>query len=285
MGNIRSFLTGLALVVTVTSIVGPAVAQQTVQPPRAVPFFDLARKPEKPDLTAVRAIRFLTEDDYPPFHFLGPDGQLTGFNVDLARAVCEELMIACTIQSRRWDTLLESLAEGRGDAVIASLRSTEEVRRKVLLSVPYYRMPGRFVARFAARIADATPAALKDRRVAVVEGTAHASFVTGFFPAARLTQTRDLEEAIRLISDGAVEAIFADGVTLSFFLNAEAGKACCRFLGGPFHENRFFGEGAVIAFRKDSPQIKRAVDHALFRLAENGVYEELLLKYFPVRFY
>jgi polar amino acid transport system substrate-binding protein len=282
MVAIRALLAGLALMTWVSF----ALAQQPAQPPpRGAPFFDLTRKPERPDLSQVRAIRFLTEDDYPPFHFQGPDGQLTGFNVDLARAICEELKIACTIQSRRWDTLLDSLSEGRGDAVIASLKNTEEARRKALLSLPYYRTPGRFVARIDAGIADATAAALKDRRIAVVEASAHASFVTGFFPAARVTQARDLDEALRLLADGKVESVFADGVALSLFLNAEAGRACCRFLGGPFHESRFFGEGVVIALRKDAPQLKRAVDYALFRLAENGVYEDLLLKYFPVRFY
>ncbi|MGL5137270.1 MAG: transporter substrate-binding domain-containing protein, partial [Beijerinckiaceae bacterium] len=214
-GGARTLLAGLLLLSAGVAAAKPALAQPQTQPQRAAPFFDLTRKPERPDLTAVRAIRFLTEDDYPPFHFLGPDGQLTGFNVDLARAICDELKIACTIQSRRWDTLLDSLAEGRGDAVIASLKNTEEARRKALLSLPYYRTPGRFVARNVAGIADATPANLRDRRVAVVEGTAHASFVTGFFPAAKLSQTRELDDALRLLADGKVEAVFADGVALS----------------------------------------------------------------------
>ncbi len=46
-------------------------------------------------------IRFLTETDYPPFNFTGPDGNPAGFNVDLARLICEEIKVTCTIQMRR----------------------------------------------------------------------------------------------------------------------------------------------------------------------------------------
>ncbi|WP_164142506.1 transporter substrate-binding domain-containing protein, partial [Serratia marcescens] len=69
---------------------------------------------ERVDLTRVPQIRFLTEDDYPPFNFAGPAGQPVGFNIDLARALCEELRVPCTIQVRRWDTLLESLDRNNG---------------------------------------------------------------------------------------------------------------------------------------------------------------------------
>ena len=47
-------------------------------------FFDPAHRLPRPDPGAIKQIRFLTEDDYPPFHFLAPDGTLTGFNVDIA---------------------------------------------------------------------------------------------------------------------------------------------------------------------------------------------------------
>src|SRR5262245_49126796 len=75
--------------------------------PAAVPgFWDPRRRPERPDLSRISIIRFLTETDYPPFNYAGPDGAPTGFNVDLARLICEELKVACTVQMRRFDTLI-----------------------------------------------------------------------------------------------------------------------------------------------------------------------------------
>ena len=83
----------------------PRAAAQSGAPaanPLMMPgFWDPRRRPERPDLSRVTLIRFLTENDYPPFNYAGPDGNPAGFNVDLARMICEELKIACTIQDRK----------------------------------------------------------------------------------------------------------------------------------------------------------------------------------------
>src|SRR3954471_4067771 len=120
--------------------VTPQVAPQAA--PQAVPgFWDPRRRPERPDLSRLTVIRFLTETDYPPFNYAGADGNPAGFNVDLARMICEELSVGCTVQMRRFDTLLDALAESRGDAVIASIAATPEMRRRADFSDPYYRSP------------------------------------------------------------------------------------------------------------------------------------------------
>ena len=85
----------------------PQVAPQAA--PQAVPgFWDPRRRPERPDLSRLTVIRFLTETDYPPFNFTGADGNPAGFNVDLARALCEEIKVTCTVQMRRFETLVDA---------------------------------------------------------------------------------------------------------------------------------------------------------------------------------
>src|SRR5471032_2300087 len=123
-------------------------APLTVAPPdqMAVPgFWDPRRRPERPDLSRISIIRFLTETDYPPFNYAGPDGAPAGFNVDMARMICEEIQVACTVQMRRFDTLVSALNSNNGDAVIASIAQTTDTRRLVDFSDPYYRTPARFV--------------------------------------------------------------------------------------------------------------------------------------------
>src|SRR5271166_7006605 len=95
-------------------------------------------RPDRPTLSDVRAIRFLTSDDYPPLNFARADGTLTGFNVEIARAICDELGIGCTIQARRWDTLMDALHTGKGDAVVASIAATAVTRSEADFSQPYY---------------------------------------------------------------------------------------------------------------------------------------------------
>src|SRR5499426_1709745 len=82
--------------------------------PQTVPgFWDPRRRPDRPDLSRISVIRFLTETDYPPFNFTGPDGNPAGFNVDLARSLCDEIKVTCTIQMRRFETLADALLSNR----------------------------------------------------------------------------------------------------------------------------------------------------------------------------
>ncbi len=69
-----------------------------------------------------RAVRFLTDDEFPPLHFAGPDGAPTGFAVELARAVCERLAIPCTVQARRFDTLLVTIQLDMQDRTALALQ-------------------------------------------------------------------------------------------------------------------------------------------------------------------
>src|SRR5215467_1357107 len=154
------------------------VADPIVQVPG---FWDPRRRPERPDLSRITTIRFLTEVDYPPFHFPGPDGNPAGFNVDLARIMCEELKIGCTVQMRRFETLIAALNENRGDAVIASLAATPEVRSKIDFTDPYYRTPARFVVRRDSPIDEPLPEKLEGRKVAVAAGTAHEAYLKTLF--------------------------------------------------------------------------------------------------------
>ena len=146
-------------------LLAPATAL-AAQPSAAPSFWDPALRLERPDLSGVRAIRFLTTDDYPPLNFDLADGTLAGFNVEIARAICEELEIGCTIQARRFDTLIDSLTTGKGDAVIASIAATPATRAEVDFSIPYYQTPARFIARkgVTPAVASAEGARRKDGR-------------------------------------------------------------------------------------------------------------------------
>src|SRR5581483_696749 len=105
--------------------------------------------------------------------YAGQDGNPAGFNVDLARLICEDIKVTCTVQARRFDTLLDALDDKRGDAVIASIASTPENRRRVDFTDPYYRTPARFAARAESPIGDVLPELVEGKKIAVVAGTAH----------------------------------------------------------------------------------------------------------------
>jgi polar amino acid transport system substrate-binding protein len=245
-------------------------------------FFDPQRTLEKPDLSAIKQIRFLTEDDFPPFNFLLADGQVAGFNVDLARAICAELDLPCTIQRRSWDLLIPSLDDNSGDAVIASLAINDETRRQADFSAPYFLTPGRFVMLADTTLKAATPEAIGDRKVAVVKGSRHEAFLKTFYPRADLVAFETPALARNALKSGKVAAHFGDAVSLSFWLNGGEAGGCCAFKDGPFIDPRFFGDGVGIAVKKGNAALRRALDYALARLDRKGAFGELYLKYFPV---
>ncbi|MEA2839443.1 MAG: polar amino acid transport system substrate-binding protein [Methylobacteriaceae bacterium] len=248
-------------------------------------LWDLTHRVEKPDTSGLRLIRFVTEDDYPPFDFTLPDGTLTGFNVDLARAICEELQVACTVQARRWDTLIAALDENRGDAVIASMAINIETRKRVGFTAPYYLTPGRFVTLRASPLTLAIPEALAGHTIGVEQKSAHHAFLETFFARSTL-KTFESPQALRAaLRNGEIEAMFGDANALSFWLNGTDAAGCCTFKGGAFLDPNFFGEGVGIAVRNGNSNLRRVLDYALAKLAERGVYADLYLKYFPIGAY
>src|SRR4029079_7236335 len=107
---------GLALLLSALAL--PALGQ-------ALPYHsDPSARDLVPNLAAVPSIRFLTTADFPPFNYRDKTGELIGFNVDLARALCADLTITCTIQAWPWEQAGKALEDGQGDALIAGVAVT-----------------------------------------------------------------------------------------------------------------------------------------------------------------
>jgi len=263
----------------------PVRAQEGVTLPSGagVPgFWDPRRRPERPDLSRIQSIRFLTELDYPPFNYAGADGNPVGFNVDLARQLCDEIKASCTIQARRFELLLDALDDNRGDAVIASIAITPATRQRADFTDPYYRTPARFVARSDTPIGDVLPETVEGKKIAVVAGTAHEAFLKAMFTAADVRSYANAEAAREALRNKDVDLLFGDGVTLAFWLNGSDSAGCCVFRGGPFLESQYFGEGVGIAVKRGNDLLRQALNWALFRTWEKGGFTDLWLRYFPI---
>ena len=259
-------------------------AAPVVQPgPQAVPgFWDPRRRPDRPDLTRLTVIRFLTETDYPPFNFTGPDGNPAGFNVDLARLLCEEIKVTCTVQMRRFETLLDAISSNRGDDIIASIAVTPQIRTRVDFTDPYYRAPARFVSRKNVGLAEIRPEYLEGKKVGAIAGSSHEAYLKAMFTDAVLLPYPNDEALRQALRKSEVDYIFGDAISLAFWINGTDSADCCAFSGGPFVESRYFGEGIGIAVRKGNDTLRQALNWALFRVWEKGKYTDLWLRYFSV---
>jgi polar amino acid transport system substrate-binding protein len=249
----------------------------------AIPDFWDPRAPvDKPDLTGFRPVRFLIDDDFPPLAFAGQDGNPTGFSVELSRAVCEKLALTCTIQVRRFGTLLDALADRQGDVVAAGFPITAGLRDRFAITTPYFKIPARFTARKDKRLPEPRAEALSGKRIGVVGGTAHEAFLKAFVPGADLRAFDVLASAEAALMAGEVEYLFADGLNLALWIGGGSSADCCAFVGGTYLESRFFGEGIGFLVRRDDETLRRALDYALQQLWMEGRYAELYLRFFPV---
>jgi polar amino acid transport system substrate-binding protein len=259
-------------------LLGTAQAQGVAIPN----FWDPRAQLERPELPATRTIRFLVDDDFPPLHFPGLDGNPTGLSVELARAACERLTLTCTVQVRRFDTLLDALSERQGDVVAAAIPVTADLRQRFAVTSPYFKIPARFAVRRDRNQPSPDAKALSGKNIGVVQGTAHEAFVKAFVPGAALKPYPELVAAQTALKAGEIDYLFADGLGLALWIGGEEAGGCCDFSGGPYLESRFFGEGIGFITRTDDEALRRALDFALQQLWKEGKYAELYLRFFPV---
>lgn len=272
------------------AVAAPARAADPVRTPAGgvvVPnFWNVERRLERPDAAKLpKTLRFITSDDYPPFNFSGAEGALSGFNVDLARAICTELAVTCQVQAAPFDALVDAVDQGRADAAIAGIVATPGNRATLDFSERYLGTPARFVGRKGAAPADATPETVADKRIAVVGRSAHEAYLRSFFNEAAIRTFADVATAQEALKRGDVDLVFADGITLALWLNGTDSAGCCGFVGGPFTESRFFGDGFAVAVKSGNDVLRHAIDYALQRIWEKGVYTDLYLRWFPLGFY
>lgn len=250
--------------------------------------FDPRERLTLPDLSGYERVRFLTTTDFPPFNFLDRNGRLSGFHVDLARAICETLRIEerCEIQALPWDELRTALEEGKGEAIIAGLAVTDANRRDYRFTRTFLKLPARFVERRGNASAERDAAeALASKRVGVLAGGAHEAMLRSFFPAVQPVTFSKAEFMFEALKEERVAAVFGDGVELSFWLASENAGDCCRFLDGPFFSDHFLGLGLAIAVASEDAVLADAFDYALLALNNSGRFAEIYLRYFPQGLY
>ena len=230
-------------------------------------------------------IRFLTEGEFPPFNYYDDEGVLTGFNVDLARAVCLEANAACDIKVRPWDELLPSLTRGEADAVIAAHMVTAATLAEVDFTDRYFHTPGRFVGRTEDGAHEVSPDGLDGVSIGVAKGTAHEAFVRAFFRDSKIVLFENPELARDGLQQRTVDLVFDDAISLAFWLNGSLSRQCCEFKGEAFLEPKYFGDGIAVAVPRSDPQIKALINDALKRVRQSGRFQELVERYFPLRIY
>lgn len=255
--------------------------------PQVPVLWDAKERLPKPDLSALPRLRFLTTTDFPPFNFLDGAGKLSGFHIDLARAICAELGIAdkCQIQALPWRELEAALEKGEGEAIIAGIAATPQSRQTYAFSRSYLQFPARFITPKNKAFAEPVFDRLRSKRVGVIAGSAHERMLRDYFNTVQIVSFDGPEALYSDLKAGKIDAAFGDGMRFAFWLGGSDAAGCCRFAGGPYLAPEYLGTGMAIATRADNPALAEALDYALQEISMKGTFAEFYLRYFPVSFF
>ncbi|MFP4037609.1 MAG: ABC transporter substrate-binding protein [Desulfobacteraceae bacterium] len=230
-------------------------------------------------------VRIGTEGAYPPFNYVDKKGELKGFDIDIARALCEEMGVEYEFVIQDWDGIIPGLLAKKYDAIIASMSITEERKAKVDFTDKYYQTPARFVAEKGAGI-DVSKEGLKGKKVGVQRATIHENFLRDRFgDVVDIKSYATQDEANMDLVAGRVDLVIADAtVLLGGFLETDAGKDY-EFIGPGFTDEEWFGEGIGIAIRKEDDDLRKMFNQAIKKIREKGIYQEINAKYFDFDVY
>ncbi|MGH6645091.1 MAG: ABC transporter substrate-binding protein [Bradyrhizobium sp.] len=230
-----------------------------------------------------KTIRIGTEGAYPPFNGLDASGQLIGFDVDIGKALCAQMKVECTFVAQDWDGIIPALLAGKYDAIVASMSITEERKKKVAFTVPYYSTPGNFIAPKDTKLTDLSPAGLKGKTIGTQSSTTASVYLEEKYKDSDIKLYPTQDEANADLANGRLDTILADKFVLYEWLEkTDAGK-CCKFIGGDIKDVN--PEGTGIAVRKEDNELREAMNKAIKDIVADGTYKKINEKYFPFDIY
>ena len=230
------------------------------------------------------ALGVCVEGTYPPFSETRPDGTITGFDIDIANALCARIGESCDFVRTDWARMIPSLVAGRCDAIVASMSDTPERRAYIDFTDRYYRAPVRFVGPAAAGLGD-SPEAMASLVVGVQRGTVNQAFMTAHYPGTPLKLYGNQEHVLLDLTLGRLDAVLGEAPQLDAgVLKTPAGQGYAFFGGGHF-DPAIQGTGAAVGVRKEDTGLRDRLSAAIAAIRADGTYATIEARYFDFDIY
>jgi octopine/nopaline transport system substrate-binding protein len=249
-----------------------------------------------------KTITIASEGAYAPWNFTGPNGELQGFEIDLAKVLCERMKVKCEIVAQNWDGIIPSLNAKKYDAIMAGMSVTPARQEVIAFSAPYAAGINAFAVLGDSPLVDmpgtgktysldteeaeakkeiAQIAKLLDGKAVGVQGsTTASSFMETYFKdGVDLREYKTTEEHNLDLTSGRVDAVLANATVLTEALSKPdmAGAK----ISGPIFSGGVFGVIAV-GLRKEDTELKAQFDEAIKAALADGTVKELSMKWFKV---
>ncbi|GHD13951.1 transporter substrate-binding domain-containing protein [Tianweitania populi] len=225
--------------------------------------------------------KIAVEGSFPPFNYVDADNKLQGFDVEIARALCETANLSCEFIIQKWDDMIPNLNARHYDAIVSSMSMSEERQKLVAFTNSYYSSPSVFVVRKEREMPDFQSRSLGGLALGVTLDTVQAAYVAEFFPDAKVTIFPSSPDLYKGLAEGSIDVAFEDKLAIYDWLTNTKAGGCCEFRGNDIIDRKFFGDGAGIAIRKADDDLRAKFNTALAEISSNGTYDAINAKYFP----
>jgi arginine/ornithine transport system substrate-binding protein len=268
-------LIGAAALVGCSKTETPAPAAPAEPAAAAAPAAPASQWPE---------LRVAIDPTYKPFTYKTEAGEPAGFDVDVAKALCDELKSKCVFVEQAWDGMIPGLQAKKYDAIISSMSITEERKQAVDFTGKYYNTPSCVVVKSALNLG-AEAANFKGKKIGVLKASTQEKYAMGELqPAGATIVPYDAQDQVYLdIKSGRLDGTVADVVEVAGgFLSTPDGKdySCA---GGriPVEFEKYFGAGAGVAIRKEDTALRDALDAGIKAIRDSGKWKEIAEKHVP----
>tara|TARA_B100000767_G_scaffold205320_1_gene192124 strand:- start:2413 stop:3189 length:777 start_codon:yes stop_codon:yes gene_type:complete len=230
-------------------------------------------------------LRLGTEGQYPPFNYFETDGTLAGFDVEIGLELCKRLGEECELVAQDWDGIIPGLLAKKYDFVIASMFITQERKKQVDFTDPYYLAAMTHVVPKNSGITEFSNEALKGKVIGAQTGTTQADYIEAIYTDAtiRLYQTQD--EVNLDMASGRIDLQIGDMLPMLDWVSKTDNGACCELAGEAITDPDFVGEGVGIAVRQEDDDLREKLNTALAEIRADGTYKTINDKYFDINIF
>ena len=218
------------------------------------------------------ALRVVTDATFPPMEF-SKDGKRTGFDIELVEALAVQMGRKVEWIDIDFKGLIPALVSRRADMAMSAIYITDERRKVVDFSDPYFA--GGLVVLTSRSGSIKSLKDLDGKRVTVQVGTKSVAFLKDNYPKVERVEVEKNQEMFNLVEIGRADAAVTGKPAAKVFAQA---KPALMVLG-----EQLTTEDYGIAIRKDAPEIRDAVNVALKQLKASGTYDKLVQKWFETK--
>ena len=219
---------------------------------------------------SAQELTFAMEPSYPPFETTNEKGEIIGFDVDLANAICKEIQATCKFKGEAFDALIPNLKAKRFDASISAIDITDARAKQVLFSDAYYDSTASYVTLKGKATLESA------KNVGVQNGTTFQQYTVAETKQYTTKAYASLQSAILDLKSGRIDMIFGDTAVLADMISKEPEM---KFVGEKVANKKYFGNGLGIAMHKSNKELAEQLNKGLAAIKANGEYQKIYDKW------